>query len=121
VDKRDPALLAAAAVNALLAVMAGAFGAHGLEESLDARHLDIWETAARYHLYHGLGMGLCALAGARRAGWTMQAGVAVFSGTLYLLAVTGAKWLGAITPIGGLVMMAGWALLAVAAWRSRRE
>jgi uncharacterized membrane protein YgdD (TMEM256/DUF423 family) len=120
VDTRSPALLAAAALNALVAVMAGAFGAHGLEASLDAHHLEIWETAARYHVYHALGMGLCAVAGAPRAGWTMQAGVAVFSGTLYLLAVTGAKWLGAITPLGGLGMMAGWLLLAIAAWRSRR-
>lgn len=112
-------LLAVAAVNALLAVAAGAFGAHGLEEQLDAHHLDIFETAARYHMFHALGMGLCALAGAARAGWVMLAGVALFSGTLYALALTGAKWLGAITPIGGLLMMIGWLLLAIAAWRSR--
>jgi len=119
VDTRHSTLLAAAAANALLAVVAGAFGAHALERSLDAHHLEIWETAARYHMYHALGMGLCALAGAPRAGWVMQAGVAVFSGTLYLLAVTGTKWLGAITPIGGLVMMIGWLWLAITAWRRR--
>jgi len=112
-------LLAVAALNALVAVAAGAFGAHGLEGRLDAHHLDVFETAARYHMYHALGMGLCATAGATRAGWVMQAGVAIFSGTLYALALTGTRWLGAITPIGGVLMMAGWLLLALAAWRSR--
>ncbi len=115
----DPRLLAAAAVNALVAVAAGAFGAHGLEDRLDEHHLEIFETAARYHMYHALGIGLCALVGARRAGWVMQAGVVVFSGSLYLLAVTGAKWLGAITPLGGTAMMVGWGMLALWAWRSR--
>jgi uncharacterized membrane protein YgdD (TMEM256/DUF423 family) len=113
-------LLAAAALNALVAVAAGAFGAHGLEDRLDARHLEIFETAARYHMYHALGMGLCALAGATRAGWVMQAGVAIFAGTLYVLALSGVGWLGAITPIGGALMMVGWGMLAWEAWKRRR-
>ena len=117
--ERSNALLAAAAVNALVAVAAGAFGAHGLEDRLDADRLDVFETAARYHMFHALGMAVCALAGAARAGWVMQAGVLIFSGTLYALALSGETWLGAITPLGGLGMMAGWLLLAIAAWRSR--
>jgi uncharacterized membrane protein YgdD (TMEM256/DUF423 family) len=119
------ALLAAGALNALVAVAAGAFGAHGLQSRLDEKHLGIFETAARYHMYHALGMALCALAarsglaGAVRAGWVMQAGVAIFAGTLYALAVTKVKILGAITPIGGLLMMIGWVMLAWAAIRAR--
>ena len=118
-------LLAAGAINALVAVAAGAFGAHGLEKRLDEKHLGIFETAARYHMYHALGIALCALAaraglaGAVRAGWVMQAGVAIFAGTLYALAVTKVKILGAITPIGGLLMMIGWVLLAWAAIKAR--
>jgi uncharacterized membrane protein YgdD (TMEM256/DUF423 family) len=118
-------LLAAAAVNAFVAIAAGAFGAHGLEGRLDAHHLDIWETASRYHLYAALGMALCAivarlgLPGASRAGWVMQAGAALFSISLYLLATTGVKLLGAITPLGGALVLASWAMLALAAWRAR--
>jgi uncharacterized membrane protein YgdD (TMEM256/DUF423 family) len=119
------ALLACAALNALVAIAAGAFGAHVLEARLDAHHLAIFETAARYHVYHALGMALCAVAArlgldaAVRAGWCMQAGLAIFAGSLYALALSGVKVLGAITPIGGVLMMTGWALLALAAWRVR--
>lgn len=116
-------LLAAASINALLAVAAGAFGAHALRARLEPRRLEVFEIAVRYHLVHALALGLCALAvradlaGAAKAGWVMQAGIVVFSGTLYALALTGVKALGAITPLGGLGLMAGWAMLAVAAWR----
>lgn len=113
-DRPARLLLAAAALNALVAVIAGAFGSHALEARLDERALEVFEIGARYHMYHALGMGLCAVAGAIRAGWVMQAGVAIFAGTLYALALSGVKVLGAITPIGGLLMMVGWALLA---WR----
>ena len=109
---RSP-LVALGALNAAIAVAAGAFAAHALEDRLDAHHLDVFETAARYHMYHALGMGLCAVAGVRRAGWLMQAGAAIFAGTLYALALSGVKVLGAITPIGGLLMMLGWADLAI--------
>ena len=115
-------LLAAGAINAALSVGAGAFGAHGLKERLDARALDIFETAARYHMYHALGMLLCALLatslpGARTAGWILQVGIVVFSGSLYALALTDVKVLGAITPLGGLAFLAGWLWLAISALR----
>ncbi len=118
-------LLAAGAINAALAVGAGAFGAHGLRERLAPRALEIFETGARYHMYHALGMLLCAaiaagggIAGARTAGWILQAGIVIFSGSLYALALTDVKVLGAITPIGGLAFLVGWVWLAVSALRS---
>jgi uncharacterized membrane protein YgdD (TMEM256/DUF423 family) len=117
-------LAALGAINALVAVAAGAFGAHALKERLDARRFDIFETAARYQMYHALGMIAAAwlasrgLALATTGGWVMQAGVVIFSGSLYALALTGENWLGAITPIGGLALIVAWALLAVAAWRA---
>ena len=115
-------LLAAGAINAALAVGAGAFAAHGLRERLAARSLEIFETAARYQMYHALGMILCALLaaglpGAKTAGWILQAGIVIFSGSLYLLALTDVKVLGAITPIGGLAFLVGWAWLAITALR----
>jgi len=114
-------LLAAGAINAALAVAAGAFAAHGLRERLAPRALEIFETGARYHMYHALAMVLCALvatSGARTAGWMFQGGIAVFSGSLYALALTDVKVLGAITPLGGLAFLAGWIWLAVSALRS---
>jgi uncharacterized membrane protein YgdD (TMEM256/DUF423 family) len=97
-------LLAVGAINAALAVAAGAFAAHGLRSRLEPRALEIFETGARYHMYHALGMILCAalaaygIASARTAGWLLQAGIAIFSGSLYALALTDIKILGAITP-----------------------
>src|SRR6188768_3424626 len=101
---RSP-LVALGALNAALAVAAGAFAAHGLRDRLDARALEIFETGARYHMYHALAMILAGVIGARganTAGWIFQAGIVVFSGSLYMLAVTDVKVLGAITPLGGL-------------------
>ncbi len=112
-----------AALNGFIAVAAGAFGAHGLRERLAPERLANWELAARYQLMHALallGVALLAERGGRLAtasGWSFVAGTVIFSGTLYLLAVTGVRWLGAITPLGGLALLAGWALLAAAAWR----
>jgi uncharacterized membrane protein YgdD (TMEM256/DUF423 family) len=107
-----------------LAVVAGAFGAHGLRERLAPDLLAVFETAARYQMYHALGLLAVAWAttrwpesGAGLAGWLFVAGIVVFSGSLYLLALSGARWLGAITPLGGLCFLAGWALLAGSAWR----
>jgi uncharacterized membrane protein YgdD (TMEM256/DUF423 family) len=123
-DAGSMRLAALGAINALCAVAAGAFGAHGLKDRLDARRLEIFETAARYQMYHALGMLAAAwlasrgLALAATGGWVMQAGVVVFSGSLYALALTGENWLGAITPIGGLAMMVAWAMLAITAWRA---
>ena len=108
----------------VLGVAAGAFAAHGLKGQLSADNLDIWQTAARYHLYHGLGLLAVAYAATRwsaglttAAGWLFVAGILLFSGSLYILAASGAKWLGAITPLGGLCFLAGWGSLALAAWR----
>lgn len=108
---------------ALVAVGAGAFGAHALRARLPADMLAVWETAARYQMYHALALLAVALAAARwpaggwsAAGWLFTAGILVFSGSLYLLAWTGVRWLGAVTPLGGLCLLAGWAALA---WAGR--
>jgi uncharacterized membrane protein YgdD (TMEM256/DUF423 family) len=108
------------AVNAAIAVGAGAFGAHGLRERIDARSLEIFETAARYQMYHALAIVLCgaiATRGARQAGLILQAGIVLFCGSLYAIALTGVTGLGAITPFGGLAFLAGWSWLA---WTARR-
>lgn len=118
----DRTLLAAGAINAIVSIAAGAFGAHALRTRLEPRPLEVFETAARYHMYHALGMVLCALAvaagvKATGAGWVMQAGIAVFSGSLYALALTDVKVLGAITPIGGTLMLVALAWTAITAVR----
>ena len=113
--------IALGAVNAALAVAAGAFAAHGLRDRLDARSLEVFETASRYHMYHALAiiaagvLASSALRGAQIAAWIFQAGIVLFSGSLYALALTGVKSLGAVTPLGGLAFLAGWACLAIAA------
>jgi len=108
---------------ALLAVAAGAFGAHALSSRLSAERLDIFEVGARYHMYHALALLAVAWASTRwntplvgAAGWLFVVGVVVFSGSLYALALGAPRWFGAITPIGGVCFLAGWALLAWAAW-----
>jgi uncharacterized membrane protein YgdD (TMEM256/DUF423 family) len=122
--------LALGAISATIAVSAGAFGAHALRARLDARALEIWETAARYQMYHALALVLVALlierAGAgprgtwlRVAGWAFVAGTLLFSGSLYALALTGVTKLGAITPLGGVAFIAGWVALVVSASRQR--
>jgi len=115
-------LLAAGAISGAVAVAAGAFGAHALKERLTDKALSVFETAARYQMYHALAIVLCAalassLAGAKLAGWLMQAGIVLFSGSLYALALTDVKALGAITPLGGLAFIAGWVWLAISALR----
>lgn len=113
------------AALALLAVAAGAFGAHGLRARLSQDMLAVWETAAQYQMYHALALLAVAWASGRwpgglvtGAGWAFVAGIVVFSGSLYVLALSGVRWLGAITPLGGLAFLAGWAMLVMAAWRS---
>jgi len=118
-DTRSP-LIALGALNAAIAVAAGAFAAHGLRDRLEARALEVFETGARYHFYHALAMilvGVMVLRGASTAGWLFQGGIVVFSGSLYALALTDVKILGAITPLGGLAFLAGWSWLAWSAWR----
>lgn len=113
------------AVNAFLSVAAGAFGAHALKARLPQDLQVIFETGARYHMYHALGLVAVGLLGHFRpssllsgAGWAMLVGIVLFSGSLYALALSGVRALGAITPLGGLGFLAGWALLAIAAWRA---
>jgi uncharacterized membrane protein YgdD (TMEM256/DUF423 family) len=117
--------IALGAANAFLSVAAGAFGAHGLKARLAPDLLTIFETGARYHMYHSLGLIAIGLVAQTRpspllsgAGWAMLAGILLFSGSLYVLALTGVRALCAITPLGGLGFLVGWALLAVAVWRS---
>jgi len=115
--------VALAAINGFISVAAGAFGAHGLRDKLSARHLEIWETGARYQMFHALALFAAAwllsrgVPGARAAGWSFTAGIAIFSGSLYALALTGRDKLGAITPIGGVAFLVGWALLAYGAFK----
>ncbi len=115
-----------AAINGFLAVAAGAFGAHGLKTRLSTAMLTVFETGARYHMYHALALlaagWLAAQAPswmANAAGWCFLAGIIIFSGSLYALTLTGARWLGAITPIGGTAFLAGWVRLAAAVLRLR--
>ncbi|KFA89426.1 DUF423 domain-containing protein [Archangium violaceum] len=112
------------AASAFLSVAAGAFGAHALRARLTPDLLTIFETGARYHMYHSLGLIAIGLLSQVRphpllngAGWAMTVGILLFSGSLYALALSGVRALGAITPLGGLGFLAGWLLLAIAAWR----
>lgn len=114
------ALFATGAVLAGLGVVLGAFGAHALEARVTAERLVTFETAVRYQLIHSLAILAAALLGGERAilaGVLFIAGTAVFSGSLYLLVITGARWLGAVTPLGGVAFIVGWALLALAGLR----
>jgi len=114
--------LGCAAVNGFLSVAAGAFGAHALKARLPADLLAVFETGARYQMFHALalfGVAMLALAGrpANAAGWCFLGGIVLFSGSLYALALSGIRPLGAITPLGGLAFLAGWFLLLLRAIR----
>ncbi len=116
--------LAIAAVNAFISVAAGAFGAHALKQRLTPEMLTIFETGARYHMYHALAILRAAIAmphihaGSTRAACiAFQVGIVLFSGSLYALSMTGVKKLGMVTPFGGLALLIGWGLLAWAALR----
>jgi len=120
----DRAFTVCGALSAFVAVAAGAFGAHALKARLGTELLAAFETAARYQMYHALGLIAVAWAMSRwaapqlrAAGWLFLAGTILFSGSLYLLALTGARALGAVTPLGGLCFLAGWLMLAVGVWR----
>jgi uncharacterized membrane protein YgdD (TMEM256/DUF423 family) len=114
------------AVTAALAVALGAFGAHALKARLAPDLLAIYQTAVQYHFYHALGLLVIGLASGalpasvwlKAAGWTMLAGVVLFSGSLYVLALSGQRWLGAVTPLGGVAFIAAWVLFAVAVARA---
>ncbi len=105
----------------LVAVAAGAFGAHALKTKLSPEMLAVWETAARYQAYHGLALLFVAWLADRHpsraataAGWLFCLGIVIFSGSLYALALSGERKLGAVTPLGGLALLAGWACLLLA-------
>jgi uncharacterized membrane protein YgdD (TMEM256/DUF423 family) len=109
-------------VSAMISVAAGAFAAHALRDRLPPGSLAIFETAARYQMYHALGLVAAAWAASRWpspwsnwAGWLFVTGTLLFSGSLYALALTGTRWLGAITPLGGVAFLAGWLCLAMSA------
>ena len=111
---------------AALAVMAGAFGAHGLKSQISPEMLVVYETGARYHLAHALGLLAVGLAADRHpsaildmGGWLLVAGIVLFSGSLYALAITGNPALGMITPLGGTAWIIGWIVLGVATQRQR--
>jgi uncharacterized membrane protein YgdD (TMEM256/DUF423 family) len=109
-------------VLAFLGVALGAFGAHGLRERLSEESMAIYQTGVQYHMVHSLGLLLVAALADRlrlrpATGWLFIFGVLIFSGSLYLLAITGRQWLGAITPLGGICFLAGWSSLAFSAIR----
>ncbi len=115
----DKLFFAMGAISGFMAVAMGAFGAHALKTRISAEMLAIFETGVRYQMYHALAMMAVAWALARwpgslvaTGGWLFLAGTILFSGSLYLLSLTGTRWLGAVTPFGGLAFLAGWLCLA---------
>lgn len=121
----DAVWFATGAALSGLGVLLGAFGAHGLRGRVTPEMVAVFETGVRYHLVHGLALLGVAWATSRwpnawvaSAGWLFVAGIVIFSGSLYVLSVTGVRWLGAITPIGGLCFTVGWLVLAVGAMRA---
>jgi uncharacterized membrane protein YgdD (TMEM256/DUF423 family) len=113
----DMTMIRIAAALCFLAVALGAFGAHGLKQTLETQGmLDVWNKAVLYHFIHAIALLVLALYGAanRSAWWLLFAGIFIFSGSLYAMALTNFRWLGAITPIGGLCFLAGWAWLIIA-------
>jgi uncharacterized membrane protein YgdD (TMEM256/DUF423 family) len=120
----DRFFFVAGSLLAFLAVALGAFAAHGLKNRLAPDMFNIFEVGVRYHMYHALALLAVAWASSRwsensinLAGWAFIFGILVFSGSLYILSVTGIRWLGAITPIGGVGFLIGWILLIWAVWR----
>ena len=112
--------------NALIAVLLGAFGAHGLKTRLEENMMAVYQTGVQYHFYHALGLlaiGIIAFhlpqsTFLKWSGWTMFAGITLFSGSLYILALTNIKWLGAITPLGGTAFVVSWSFLIVTLLKS---
>ncbi len=114
------------AINAFIAVALGAFGAHGLEDKLTPKYLEVWKTGVNYQMYHALGLFAVAMIAGQLpssslvswAGWLMFAGIIFFSGSLYVLSLTNITVLGAITPIGGVAFLTAWVLVVIAATKS---
>lgn len=117
--------LALGSINMALAVALGAFGAHGLQSILSDKMMNTYTTGVEYHFYHALGLlavGLLALhipdsGWLKSSGWLMFTGILLFSGSLYLLSIFDIRWLGAITPIGGICFITGWIFFAVAVFQ----
>jgi uncharacterized membrane protein YgdD (TMEM256/DUF423 family) len=111
------------AINAMLAVALGAFGAHGLEGKISAKYLEVWKTGVTYQMFHATGLFVVTFLASRfpqsslvsASGWIMFIGIILFSGSLYVLSTSGIKVLGAITPFGGLAFIVAWILLVIAA------
>ena len=114
-----------ASFSGMCAVLFGAFGAHALKARLDEYSLGVFETAVQYHFYHSLALlavGVLALSQPQTAllksgGWLFFSGIVIFSGSLYILSLTGMRWLGAVTPLGGLAFIGGWLCLSAIAWK----
>ncbi|MFE4122110.1 DUF423 domain-containing protein [Priestia sp. YIM B13486] len=111
------------AINAILAVALGAFGAHGLEGKISEKYLEVWKTGVQYQMFHAMGLFVIAFLLSKfpqsslltASGWIMFAGIVLFSGSLYVLSTSGIKVLGAITPLGGVAFIVAWILIVVAA------
>ncbi len=124
-----PTCLFLSTLSAFLAVMMGAFGAHALKMVLTADMLAVYKTAVTYQMWHALGLGLVALLRYHHpqsnliiyAGWLMFTGIILFSGSLYLLSLSGLKWLGMITPLGGVCFLSAWLLLIIFSFRSEHS
>lgn len=117
-------IIVTASILLAFAVAIGAFGAHGLKAHLSEAMLQTWKTGVEYHFYHALGLLLIGVLSvsmqSNLLNWSaifLFAGIILFSGSLYILAITGIKWLGAITPLGGISFIVGWVLLAVAVFK----
>jgi uncharacterized membrane protein YgdD (TMEM256/DUF423 family) len=116
------------AANAALAVLLGAFGAHSLKTHLATEMMAVYQTGLQYHLFHALGLLAVGFAlkqigdsaWLRWSGWLMLAGIFIFSGSLYLLSITGLRWSSAVTPLGGIAFITAWVLFAVAVVKSAR-
>ncbi len=122
----DRLFFAIGSLSAFLAVGLGAFGAHALKSRVDAQLLASFEVGVRYQMYHALALLAVGWACTRwrgavvvASGWLFVAGTVLFSGSLYILSLSGLRWLGAVTPLGGFAFLAGWLCLAWAAWRGR--
>jgi uncharacterized membrane protein YgdD (TMEM256/DUF423 family) len=123
----DRVFVALGAISALVAVAAGAFGAHALRDRLAPESLAVWQTGVTYHLTHALGLLLVGVLAhqhaesfyIRWAGWLLLVGIVLFSGSLYLLEFTGVRSFGMITPLGGVALLGGWAALAAAMLKAR--
>jgi uncharacterized membrane protein YgdD (TMEM256/DUF423 family) len=122
-ENRMKVFIMLGAINALLAVALGAFGAHGLEGKLEQKYMDIWKTGVQYQMFHALGLLLVAFLAGKYpdsslvswSGWLLLIGIVLFSGSLYVLSLTKVSILGAITPLGGISFLIGWFLLILAA------